>query len=54
MDALLFAGLFATLLCIVGQRSRLAVVAVWSAMFAAVVWLMAHHVSGILALGLAQ
>lgn len=54
MDALLFAGLFATLLCIVGRRSRVVVVAVWSAMFAAVVWLMAHHVPGILALGLAR
>ncbi|WP_181138537.1 DUF5993 family protein [Streptomyces sp. Ru73] len=52
MDALLFAGLFATFLCIVGQKSRVAVVAVWSVMFASAVWLMAHHITGAVVLGL--
>ncbi|WP_199896561.1 DUF5993 family protein [Streptomyces niger] len=54
MDALLFAGLFATFLCVVGQKSRAVVVAVWSAMFVAVVWLMAHHVTGAVVPGLPQ
>ncbi|MEU6114739.1 DUF5993 family protein [Streptomyces sp. NPDC047117] len=54
MDALLFAGLFATFLCVVGQKSRVAAVAAWSVMFAAVVWLAAHHVTGAVVPGLPQ
>ncbi|MGI5470983.1 DUF5993 family protein [Streptomyces sp. CA-132043] len=54
MEALLFAGLFATFLCVVGRRSRVAAVAAWSVMFAAAVWLAAHHLTGAVVPGLPQ
>lgn len=52
MDTLIFGGLLATLIAMYRDSSRTVVLGAWWIMLLAVVLLMAHHVTGGLALTL--
>ncbi|MGW1762906.1 DUF5993 family protein [Streptomyces sp. NPDC002073] len=52
MDTLIFGGILATLLAMYRQSSRTVVLGAWFVMLIAVILLMAHHITGGLALKL--
>ncbi|MGW6687740.1 DUF5993 family protein [Streptomyces sp. NPDC054961] len=52
MDTLIFGGLLATLIAMYRDSSRTLVLGAWWLMFLAVILLLAHHVTGGLALTL--
>ncbi|MFD6227929.1 DUF5993 family protein [Streptomyces sp. NPDC060232] len=52
MDTLIFGGLLATLIAMYRETSRMVVLGAWWVMLIAVFLLMAHHITGSLALTL--
>ncbi|WP_199922784.1 DUF5993 family protein [Streptomyces sp. NRRL S-87] len=52
MDTLIFGGLLATMLAVYRLSSRMVVLGAWFVMLAAVILLMAHHITGGLGLKL--
>ncbi|MEU8774000.1 DUF5993 family protein [Streptomyces sp. NPDC048606] len=52
MDTLIFGGLLATLIAMYRETSRTVVLGAWWAVLIAVILLMAHHITGGLALTL--